>query len=64
MRFSESRHFKAYSDCEHCGGLGKVDVLQAQFNVRALDFDIITDNLCPYCLRQSKEDFESYMEDR
>jgi hypothetical protein len=63
MKFSKSKHFKAQDGCNICNGSGSVEVMEALFNVRNMDFDIITDRPCPKCLEQSKEDFYSYLED-
>lgn len=63
MKFSETKHFKTQGDCNVCHGSGRLEVLEAAFNVENLDFDIITDTLCPECLEQSKQDYYSYLED-
>jgi hypothetical protein len=62
-RFSQSLHFKAQKDCDHCEGKGFVETLVPVFNVNTMDFDIKTESTCRYCLEQSKQDFESYQED-
>ena len=64
MKFSKIKHFKARTDCKTCLGSGRIDAMEVVFNVKNMDFDIITDDLCPECLTQSREDFQSYLEDR
>lgn len=64
MKFSQAKHFKKYDDCAECNGNGRIDKLEAHFNVKTMDFDVVTDVLCPSCLNRSKEDFYSYLEDK
>ena len=64
MKFSPTKHFKAYKDCKNCNGGGVIETLEGRFNVRTMDFDLVTELICADCLEQSKEDFYSYLEDQ
>lgn len=63
IKFSASQHFKNYENCKNCNGTGYIETLEAEFNPSSMDFDVITEKKCRYCLEQSIEDFYSYMED-